>query len=117
MIDMDICVDIDLVYNETLNEIREHYIVNKLARLRRKKEKTDNDKKRLAEYERYYRAFKAIKDARDQYCFLKHQETNRKDLLLLQSIWKEEISKWHVGWLPRYKNVLISMGRILRQIK
>lgn len=114
---MDICMDLDLVYVETLNEVRGHYILNKLARLRKRKEITDKEKKRIDEYERYWRAFKAIKVARDQYCFLQHTRIKNKDLDLLQQVWNEKIRKWHVGWLPRYKNILISMRRILRHIK
>lgn len=115
--DPQLCNDINLVYRESESEmVTQHDVIGKLKSLKKKKDKTDKDKRTIKEYERIERAWLAIVNAKYKYCDGKEANVSREDLKLLEIVWKEEIAKYHVVFLPKYKKLLLAIERITSTI-
>ena len=114
---LQLCNDIMLVYKESKSEmITQHNVIGKLQSLKKKKEKTDKDKKTINEYERIERAWLSIGNAKSKYCDGKEVNVSHEDLKLLEIVWKDEITKYHVGFLPKYKKLVLAIERITSTI-
>jgi hypothetical protein len=117
-IDPSLKQDIETVYVESKHEVvQEHEVIKKLRVLQRKASPTAAEIKAIGEYERIERAWLAIKNVRDKYIKNKAVAVNHDDLKTLERIWKAEIAKYHVGWMPRYKKLLVAIKHVIASTK
>jgi len=113
--------DIKLVYNEYMKEFKEHDILNKYDKIKLDRIRKEFNKRKEAKYimyHRYYLAYRGIKDLYDNKIKKKDTKIDVYRLIILRSIWKEEIRKYRLliklkRQEARYELIMEALNRII----